>query len=209
MVVPTMQPGARATFETNVTQAELGESMAPSLIVCAPVAAKQDSPSFPSFNVGVRYSAACRLRRSFPSGEGAQPDSGELQRCSDGQGRVPSRQSPAPAAVWYFRLPLELKAVFLDDGVGEDLAGDAIDLGLRVFAADARVERDLEVLALAQIVDALVPHFLQRAVNGFALRVEDTFLERDVDVGFHVGICHYSESRAQSAFGRSRLNRGE
>ena len=83
------------------------------------------------------------------------------------------------------RLAFQLEAVLLDDGIGEHLAGDAIDLRLGVFAADAGVERDLEVLALAQIVDTAKTHLLQGAVNGLALRIEDAFLQRNIDVGFH------------------------
>src|ERR1017187_9407656 len=80
---------------------------------------------------------------------------------------------------------LEREAIILDHRISEHFAGDALDFGLGVFAGDAVVQRDLEVLALTQIVNAAIAHLLQGAVNGFALRIEHSFLERNVNVGFH------------------------
>src|SRR5271169_4006269 len=73
-------------------------------------------------------------------------------------------------------LVFQREAVFLDHRVGQYLAGDALDFGIRLLAAKACVEVDLEVLALAQIADAAITHLLQCAVNGFALRIEHTLL---------------------------------
>ena len=47
------------------------------------------------------------------------------------------------------------------------------------------LQRDLEVLALAHVAHALVTHFVERAVDGLALRIENSLLQRDVNVGFH------------------------
>src|ERR1700753_2327146 len=76
-------------------------------------------------------------------------------------------------------LPLQGEAIFLNHRIRKHFPGNAIHLRLRLLAADTVVQRDFEVLALAQLVDAAVTHLLERAVNGFTLRVENTFLERD------------------------------
>ena len=82
-------------------------------------------------------------------------------------------------------LSLNREAVLLDYRIGEHFARDALDLRLCFLTADAAVERDLEELALAEVVKAALAHLFQSAVNGFALRVEHTLLERNVNVGFH------------------------
>src|SRR5579864_3778527 len=76
-------------------------------------------------------------------------------------------------------------AVFFNHGIGEDLPRYAFHLRLRLGLAKVVVERELKVLALADITQALVAHLLQRALNGLALRVQNALLERDVDVSFH------------------------
>jgi len=82
-------------------------------------------------------------------------------------------------------LSLEGKSVLLDYGIGKHFAGNAFDFRLRFLPPDVVVEHELEVLTLAQVINALVAHLLERAVYGFALRVEHTFFQRDVNVGFH------------------------
>src|ERR1700680_1935803 len=72
-----------------------------------------------------------------------------------------------------------------DDRIGQHFAGDSLNLGLRLFARQSPVQRQLKILPLANAFQAFVPHFLERAVNGFALRVENAFLQRDVNVGCH------------------------
>jgi len=82
-------------------------------------------------------------------------------------------------------LSLNREAIFFDYRIGKHFARDALNLCLCFLAANAAVQCDLEIFALAQFVNAAIAHFLQGAVNGFALWIEHTFLERDVDVGFH------------------------
>src|SRR5580658_6458329 len=79
-------------------------------------------------------------------------------------------------------LVFEGAAILFDYRIGEHFPGNAFNLGLRLFAAQTAIEGKLEILALANIVHAFVAHFLQRALDSLALRIEDTLLERDVDV---------------------------
>src|SRR5579864_1122966 len=72
-----------------------------------------------------------------------------------------------------------------DDRIGQDLAGDTFDFGLGLFPTQASVQRELEILSLPDALQALAAHLLERAVNRFALGVENTLLERNVDVGCH------------------------
>ena len=81
----------------------------------------------------------------------------------------------------------EAEGVFLDDGVDEDLAGDAVEFGLGGGLVGV-VEREEEVLALADVGDAGVVHAAQSVGDGLALRIEDGTLQRDVDMGFHLRI---------------------
>src|SRR5216684_599709 len=69
--------------------------------------------------------------------------------------------------------------------IGEHIAGNALDLGLRLFTTQAAIERQFEVLALADLLQAFIAHLLERTLDGLALGIEDAFLERDVNVGFH------------------------
>src|ERR1035437_4929097 len=70
-------------------------------------------------------------------------------------------------------------------GVGQHFAGDALDLGLRLFARQSSVQRQLKILPLANAFQTFVSHLLERALDGLALGVENAFLQRDVDVGCH------------------------
>ena len=65
---------------------------------------------------------------------------------------------------------------------------------LRFFAAQPAIERELEILSLANFFQAFVAHLLERTVDGFALGIENTFLERNVNVGFHGGLNYTSAS---------------
>jgi len=75
--------------------------------------------------------------------------------------------------------------VFLNHRIGQNFPRDAFDLGLRLGLAQVAVQRELEIFPLPNIAEALVAHLFQRALDGFALRVQDTLFERDVDIGFH------------------------
>lgn len=85
------------------------------------------------------------------------------------------------------RLLLNSVREFFDHWVGKHLFGDALHLGLGSGFVELAVEGDLKELALADAANALVTHFLERAVNGLALRIKDGGLEHDGNVGLHVG----------------------
>jgi len=72
-----------------------------------------------------------------------------------------------------------------DDGVGEDLAGDAFDFGAGGLDVDAVFEGEEEVLALADVGDAPVFHAAKSIGDGLALGVEDRAFESYVDVSLH------------------------
>src|SRR5579864_9133606 len=74
---------------------------------------------------------------------------------------------------------------FFNYGVGQHFAGDALDFRLRLIARESPVQRQLKILTLANALQAFVSHLLERAVNGFALGVENAFLERNANVGCH------------------------
>lgn len=79
-----------------------------------------------------------------------------------------------------------LEAEFFDDGVGEDVAGDAFDLGDGFFAGEA-VEREDEEFSLADVFDFGVAERGEGALDGLSLGIEDGGFGHDPDVGFHRG----------------------
>ena len=68
-------------------------------------------------------------------------------------------------------------AVIFDHGIAENVARD----GVEVFA---RLHRDLEELALTDLLDALWPKAVQRGADGLALRVENRRFEGYVNAAF-------------------------
>ena len=74
-----------------------------------------------------------------------------------------------------------------DDGVGEDLAGDAFhfELGLGWIAGERVVEGELEVLSLAHVGDAVVLHAAEGSSDGLALGIENGPLQSDVNMRLH------------------------
>ena len=60
-----------------------------------------------------------------------------------------------------------------DDRVGQHFAGDPLDLGLSLFAREATIKGDFEILPLADALKSLVAHLFQRALDGFTLRIEN------------------------------------
>ena len=69
--------------------------------------------------------------------------------------------------------------------VGEHFTSDALDFGLRLLTAESAVERKFEILSLTDFFEALVAHLLESTMDGLALRIEDAFFERNVNVGSH------------------------
>jgi len=71
----------------------------------------------------------------------------------------------------------EGEAKLFDHRVGQDLAGDPSDFGLRFRAAQAAVEGQLKVFTLADLVQTLVTHLLKRTVDRLALRIQNAFFQ--------------------------------
>ncbi len=71
------------------------------------------------------------------------------------------------------RSRLDAEGEVFDDGVGEDLAGDAFDFGVGGGWIEAVFEGEEEVFALADVGDAAVVHAAERSGYGLALGVED------------------------------------
>jgi len=84
---------------------------------------------------------------------------------------------------WYLFLNAVRK--FFDDGVGEDLAGDAFDLVAGGFGSEPIGEGKREVFALADGGYVRIADFAQGVVDGLALGVQDRCLERDIDMCLH------------------------
>src|SRR5947209_13793191 len=95
----------------------------------------------------------------------------------------------------------ERAAKLLDHRIGEHVARNALYFALRLFTAQTAIESEFEIFSLADLFQTFIAHFLQRAVNGLALRIQDRFFERNVDVGFHVDL-HYTSGQIRSAAGR-------
>src|ERR1700722_763399 len=79
----------------------------------------------------------------------------------------------------------EGEAEFFNDRIGQHFPRDALDLGMSLFAAKSTGERKLEVFSLAHALQPLVAHLVESSLDGFALRIEDSFLQRHVDVSSH------------------------
>src|SRR5205085_2510895 len=82
-------------------------------------------------------------------------------------------------------LVFEGVAILFNDRVGQNLARNALDFRLSVGFGETAIQTDLEVLSLPNALQPLKAHFVQRALDSLALRIQDTFFERDVNVGSH------------------------
>jgi hypothetical protein len=83
------------------------------------------------------------------------------------------------------RLLDDLEAVFLDNRIGQDFLGDALQLLLRFFTVPAVQIQD-EKFALADVFDGLITQAGERVVDSLALGIEDRAFRHDPDVSFHV-----------------------
>src|SRR5437762_2566656 len=92
------------------------------------------------------------------------------------------------------RLLLDRVLELLDHGVAENFFRHPFHFGLRGRLVKPAIQRDLEILALAHVAHAFVTHLVERAVDGLALRIEDSLLQRDVNVGFHGWIDYKSRA---------------
>ena len=79
----------------------------------------------------------------------------------------------------------EAKGELFDDWVGEDFAGDALDLGDCSVVGEAILEGQEEVFALADICDAAIVHPAERVGYCLALGIEHGSFESDIDMSLH------------------------
>ena len=93
-------------------------------------------------------------------------------------------------------LLFELVGELFDDRVGEHLSRNPLNFGFRCFAGQCAVEVQDEIFALADVFYALVLHLLECAVDGLSLRIEDSALQRNVDIGLHM--ADYKGTATQS-----------
>src|SRR5438270_9209196 len=70
-------------------------------------------------------------------------------------------------------------AIVFNHRVGEDVASDGIEIR-------ARIESDLEVFPLPDIVNSGVAQAYEGGADGLALRVQDGRLQSDVHARFHL-----------------------
>jgi hypothetical protein len=78
----------------------------------------------------------------------------------------------------------DFKAVFLDDRICEDFAGNFFQL-LLGFVAGPAVEFEDEEFALANVADGGVTETGKGMVNRLALRIENGLLWHNPNVSFH------------------------
>src|SRR6266852_8853540 len=79
--------------------------------------------------------------------------------------------------------------------VGQNVASDVRHLGCRFRPGQAAIERELEILSLADLLQPLIAHFLKSTLDGLSLGVQNALLERNVHVSFHGGQQHYTSER--------------
>ena len=81
-------------------------------------------------------------------------------------------------------LILDFETVFLDDGIGEDFLGNAVELLLSFLVAPA-VEIQDEEFTLANVFDCSVPETREGMLNGLSLRIEYGAFWHYPDVSSH------------------------
>jgi hypothetical protein len=85
-----------------------------------------------------------------------------------------------------YKLFDDLEAVFLDDGIGQNFLGYALEL-LLGFVTSPAVEIQHEEFALADVCDGFIAEAVERMVDRLALGIEDGTFWHDPDVCFHAG----------------------
>src|SRR5229473_4079408 len=91
-------------------------------------------------------------------------------------------------------LIFEGKTKLFNNWVGEDLSGHAFDFRLGFRPSQVAIQSDLKILALANVLQTLVAHLFQGALDGLTLGIQNALFERNVYVGFH-GDFYYTSGR--------------
>jgi hypothetical protein len=79
----------------------------------------------------------------------------------------------------------ESEGELLDDGVGEDFAGDAFDLSFGGALFEAIFEGQQEILSLPDIGDATVFHTAESICNCLPLGIQHGSFESYIDMSLH------------------------
>ena len=79
----------------------------------------------------------------------------------------------------------EAEGELLDDGVGEDFAGDALDLSLGDAGFEAIFEGQEEVFSLPDIGYTAVFHAAESICNCLPLGIQHGSFESDIDMSLH------------------------
>jgi hypothetical protein len=101
------------------------------------------------------------------------------------------------------KLLFEGEAEFFDDRISQDFASHAPNFCFRFRPGQSAVQRQFEVLTLANLFQALVAHFLESALDRLSLRIQNALLQRNIYVSFHGGylIIRQAASAAQRTSG--------
>src|ERR1035437_5839150 len=85
------------------------------------------------------------------------------------------------------RSGFETEGELFDDGVGENLASNALylELGRSGVRCERVFEGEEEVLALTDIGDAIQAHATERSGDGLALGIEDGAFQCDISMRLH------------------------
>ena len=75
--------------------------------------------------------------------------------------------------------------------VGQNFTRNFFHFGFGISFRNAGVQRNFEIFALANLLEARVPDFTEGSVDGFALRIENAFFEGNVDLSFHAQVELY------------------
>lgn len=72
-----------------------------------------------------------------------------------------------------------------NDGIGEHFARDPLYLRMGGGCVERIGQADYKILTLPQVLDSLILHLPEGAVDGLTLRVKDRLFERDIDMSLH------------------------
>lgn len=109
---------------------------------------------------------------------------GKKRRSLAAGGRARRRGGSEPKAKAMCNLVDQFEPEFLDHGIGQDVLGDALDLGFG-FVFGKSVELEDEEFPLADVLHLGVAEGGESALDGLALGIEDGGLQHDPNVSFH------------------------
>ena len=78
-----------------------------------------------------------------------------------------------------------MKSKFLDDGVGEHLAGDALHFGARSARIELTIQPQHKIFTLPDVLNPLILHLFESVMDSLTLWIKDGLLEGYVDMSLH------------------------